>query len=131
MPRYLELRVSQILSSLFGGALAVRWPPTASAVEPVGSGSVHDEELGPHGGGGAVGLGTVGDLVAHPGGERVPAAVAKLRLQTSFQAKEDMALLAPVVGQVPGRVLDEAHADLPELPRPPERLAGGSGMLGR
>src|SRR5262245_19412648 len=76
-------------------------------------------------------LGLVGHLVADAGREHVPAAVHGLGLEPSFQAEEDVALVAPVVGQIPRRVLDEPHPDVPELPRPPDRLAGHPGILGR
>src|SRR5690606_27069572 len=51
-------------------------------------------------------------------------------VQLAFQAQQDMALAAPVVGQVAGRVFDHAHADVAELAGAPIRLAGVARVFG-
>ena len=70
------------------------------------------------------GFGVVRHLVAHAGLEREGAAVRELGVQFALEHKQDMALLAPVVGQVARLVLDHAHADVSELPGAPVGHAG-------
>src|SRR3546814_5518190 len=48
----------------------------------------------------------------------------------SFQAQQDVPLAAPVVGQVAGRILDHAHADIAELARAPIGHAAVAGVFG-
>ena len=62
----------------------------------------------------------IGDLVAHAGLEHDDPAVLELRVDLAFEAQHDVPLRAPVVGDVAGRVLDHADADLAELLRAPE-----------
>src|SRR5882757_2217055 len=91
--------------------------------------SVHDEEFGAHGRLGAMGEVAVGHLVALAGLQHHRAPVGQLGVQLAFQHQQDMALLAPMVGEVARRVLDDAHADIVEILGAPERLAGLAGMF--
>ena len=58
-------------------------------------------------------FGTIGDLVAHAGAELESPAVAKLGVELTGETEQDVSLLAPVIGAVPGRVLHHANADGP------------------
>ena len=60
-------------------------------------------------------LGTVGDLVAHPGTEVESPPVAELGLELTGEAQQDVSLLAPVVRTISCRILDHANADRAEL----------------
>src|SRR5437762_2913956 len=53
----------------------------------------------------------------------------KIVRQLADQHQQDMALLAPVVGEIARRVFDHAHADVAKVFGAPERLAGLAGML--
>ena len=64
-------------------------------------------------------LGVVTDLVAHARRQGEVAAVLQFGVQLSFQAKQDMALVAPVVGKVAGAVLDLSNPYLAKLASAP------------
>src|SRR5690349_19943030 len=81
--------------------------------------SIHDEQPGACLRARAMRLGVVRDLVAHAGLERERAPIFQLGMQLAFGAQQVMTLLAPVIGEVAGRVLDHAHTDVAELPRAP------------
>ena len=72
----------------------------------------------------------VGHLVALAGLQHDRAAVGQLGREFPLQHQQDMALLAPVVGEITRRVLDHAHPDVVEGLRAPVRLAGLAGVLG-
>ena len=72
----------------------------------------------------------VGDLVALALLQLDCAAVGQLGRQRALEHQQDVALLAPVIGEVAGRVLDDPHADVVEGPGPPERLARLARMFG-
>ena len=78
----------------------------------------------------AVRLGTVRDLIAGSGRQGHFAAVLELGVQHALQHVEDMALRAPVIGQIAGRILDDPHPYVAELTSAPERGAGFAGMHG-
>src|SRR5665213_3721392 len=85
---------------------------------------IHDKEARASFGMRAVGIGAVGDLVAHAGFEREGAPVFQIGRQFAIDAEKDMPLLAPMIGDVTGRIVDHAHADIAEVSRPPRRYAG-------
>jgi hypothetical protein len=70
-----------------------------------------------------MGFSIVGDLIAHAGGEGEFAAVVQLGVELALQAKQDMSLAAPVVGEIAGRVFHHADAYISEVPGSPERRA--------
>src|SRR4029453_6105351 len=92
--------------------------------------SVHDEEFGAVFGARTMGGCAVGDLVALALRQDHGAAVGQLGVQFAIQHQQHMAFLAPVVGQIARRVLDDAHTDVVEIARAPVGLAGLAGMLG-
>src|SRR4051812_27033370 len=57
------------------------------------------------------------------------AAVFELRHERAFEHEQHMPAAAPVVREVPGRILDHPDTRAPDLERLPERLAGHSLML--
>ena len=75
-------------------------------------------------------LGTVGDLVAHPGTEVESPAVAKLRFELAGEAEQDVPLLAPVIGAIARRVVDHANADGAKLSGAPQGRASLAGVFG-
>src|SRR6185503_9666300 len=91
---------------------------------------VDDEEPGPDFRAGAVRFRVVRNLVARARLEGEPAAVRKLGVQLAFGAKQDVALDAPVVRNVAGRILDHAHANAAEVARAPVRDPALALMLG-
>jgi len=76
-----------------------------------------------------VGLGVIGHLVADTGGEDELASVDQLGFKATFQAEQDVAFLAPMVGDIAGGVLDHADADVPKLACPPECFAPNAGVF--
>lgn len=78
-----------------------------------------------------MGLGLVGDLVAHAGLEQKLPTVFEFSIELALEAKQDMALGAPMVGQVPGRVFHHPHPNVSELPRAPIGSSGDALVLGR
>lgn len=89
-----------------------------------GAPSIHHEQPRADRCRGAMCLGFVGDLVAHAGFQGVGAAVCQFGVEFAREAKEDVAFFAPMIGEVAGRVFDEAHADVAEMTRAPEGNAG-------
>ena len=59
----------------------------------------------------------IGHLVADAGRQAHGAPVGQLGVEFAGEAQQDVALLAPVVGDVTRGVLDEPHADIAELAR--------------
>ena len=72
----------------------------------------------------------VGHLVALAGLERHRAAVLKFRDQLAVEDQQDVAFVAPVIGEVVLRIFDHTHAQFAELPGVPIGDAGLAGMLG-
>jgi len=66
----------------------------------------------------------VGDDVRLPGGEGERPPVTQLGEKLPFQDEDDVAALAPMVGDVPRRILDDARANVSALDRPPRRGTG-------
>jgi hypothetical protein len=56
-------------------------------------------------------LGIVGNLVTHAGHERELASILKFGLKVSFDTEKDVAFDAPMVGNVPRRILDAPYAN--------------------
>jgi hypothetical protein len=71
----------------------------------------------------------VGHLVALAGLERHRAAVLEFGDQLAVKDQQDVAFVAPVIGEVVLRILDHAHAQFAELPGAPIGDAGLAGML--
>src|SRR5262245_54264433 len=80
---------------------------------------------------GPVRLGAIGDLIAHARQQLEGAPVGEIGVQFAGDAEKDVTLLAPVVGDVAGRVVHDAHANGAKLPRPPRRDAGFTGVACR
>lgn len=78
-----------------------------------------------------MGFSPIRDLIAHPGAELEPTAIAKLGLESALETEENVSFLAPMVGAVARRVLDHADANRAELTRAPARNAGVAVMLSR
>ena len=62
----------------------------------------------------------VTDLITLHGFKVELPTVFKFHLQLAFQAEEDVTFSAPVVRALARRIIYHAHADVAELPRPPE-----------
>jgi hypothetical protein len=93
--------------------------------------SIHDEKLCANSRVRTVRLCAVGHLVTDPGPQYELSAIRKLRVELALDAKKDMTLCAPVVGEVTRRILDHAHPDIAKLPGTPVRDTGLTLVLGR
>jgi hypothetical protein len=58
------------------------------------------------------GVAVIGHRVAHARRQLEGAAVAELRVELSFEHVEHVTAIAPVVGAIAGRVLDDARSQL-------------------
>jgi hypothetical protein len=56
------------------------------------------------------------------------AAVTQLGIEFAFQHVKHVAAVAPMIGQIAGRVLDHPNPQLANIERAPERLAGFTRM---
>ena len=72
----------------------------------------------------------VGHLIAHARLQSESASVGEFGFEFAFEAEQDVALRAPMVGKIAGRVFHHPHADLAEVLRPPECESGFAGVLG-
>ena len=72
---------------------------------------------------------SVGHLVAHPGPEHEGPPVGELGVQLTLETEENVPLLAPVIREIAGRVVDHPDAHVAQLPRAPVRDAGVPRML--
>lgn len=70
------------------------------------------------------------DLIAHTRPKREDATILELGVELTADAKQGVALDAPVAGFVPGRVLDHSNADITELLRAPPCQAGLAFVFG-
>jgi hypothetical protein len=75
------------------------------------------------------GIPEVGDLVTHAGLHREGPAVFQLGDHLALHDVDDVAAVAPVIGEVAGRVFDEAHADVADVQRAPVSHPGFARML--
>src|SRR5262245_4144729 len=91
--------------------------------------SVHDEEPGARFGARAMGEIAVSHLVTLAGFQGDGATVGQLGVQLAFQHQEHVSLLAPMVGQISGRVFHHAHADVVEGARAPIGPTGLTGVF--
>src|SRR5437868_12833319 len=66
----------------------------------------------------------VGHLIAHAGRKLERAPVLQVGDEFAIDAEDDVALGAPVIGDVARRIIDEPDADLAELPGTPGGDAG-------
>ena len=78
-----------------------------------------------------MGLRLIRNLIAYPWRENEFSTVRELRLHLTVQTKQDVALFAPMIGQIIWRVLNHSHANIAKLPRTPESCSGFSVMNGR
>ena len=76
---------------------------------------IHDKQLRPRAGGRTVRVDIIGNLVTHPGFQKKFSSVAQLCHQLTFQDKQDVTPLTPVVCQIAGGILHHAYADVPHL----------------
>ncbi len=76
-------------------------------------------------------LAVVGDLIAHTGSHSRFSSIRKFCEKFPFEAQQNVTLLAPVIGQIVGRVLDEPYPDIAEVPRSPKGGASFSGVRRR
>jgi hypothetical protein len=74
-------------------------------------------------------LSPVGYLIARTRRQNIPASVSEFGVQLALQAKENVTLGAPVVGEVTRGILDHAHPDCAELPGSPEGSTTLTGVL--
>ena len=93
--------------------------------------SIHDKQPRARRRARAMRIGAIGDLIAHAGLEHERASVLELGRQFAVDAKQDVPLAAPVVGDIARRIVDHADTDLAELARAPGRFAGIARMPGR
>jgi hypothetical protein len=78
------------------------------------------------------GVAEVRHLIAHAGQQLEAAAVAQFGVEFAFQHVEHVAAVAPVIGEIAGRVLDHPDAQIANIQGAPERLTcfarvGGGG----
>src|SRR5882724_3835503 len=106
-------------------------PMVPTPINPILSAmSVHDEEFSAALGARAMGQVAVGHLVALARFQHDGAAVGQLGVQLAVEHQQDMALLAPVIGEIARGVFHHAHPDVAEGAGAPIGLAGLAGMLG-
>ena len=74
---------------------------------------------------------SISHVITLPGQQRELLPILQLNVDRTADAKNHMPLRAPVIGGVPRRVLNHAHAKLAESFRPPVRYAGISTMFRR
>ena len=72
---------------------------------------------------------TIAYVIALPWFESQLLAIFQLDVERTAEAKKDVSLAAPVIGDVSGRVLDYADADLAEGLSSPKRNATITGMF--
>src|SRR3990167_3913720 len=71
----------------------------------------------------------ISHLITHACRHHKAPAIFQLGVQFAFQAQQDVALLAPMISQVAGAVLDHAHADAAKYLGAPVGHAGLAGMF--
>jgi len=76
-------------------------------------------------------LGAISHLVAGSGLQHELSAIGEFGVKLAFQAEQDVALRAPVVGQIARRVIDHPNPDGSELTGSPGGDAPFPGMLNR
>src|SRR5277367_776512 len=93
--------------------------------------SVHYEQLGAASRRGTMGRVAVAYLIAHPWLQGVSAPVSQFCLKFAFQAKHNVPLRAPMVGQVPRRVFHNPDSNVAANLGAPKCASTCSGMLRR
>lgn len=76
-----------------------------------------------------MGFGVICHLITHAGGECEDATVLEFGAQLAFETEEEVAFLAPVVGEIASGVFHHADACVAELARPPVCNAALTAML--
>src|SRR6476660_9042604 len=93
--------------------------------------SVHDEKSSTHRRRRAMrGIAKVRHLVAHPRRELELAPVAQLAVELAREHVQHVAAIAPVIGEIARRILDNPHPEIADVERAPQRLPGLTGMRG-
>jgi len=103
--------------------VAVRWGVDWSLID--------DEEACSGRRSGSVRLVAIAYLIAGSGSQGEGSAVGKFGDQLAFETQKNVSFLAPMVGEIAGRILHHADADVAEGLRAPQREAGISGMRRR
>src|SRR5258708_7789545 len=126
--------MSRAVAVTVSSSCAVQWPITEPARAPAIASpsrssvssipSVHNEQPRALVGVRAMLAVVVRHLIAHAGRQLERAPVLQVRHQLAVDAENDVALGAPVIGDVTRRIVDEAHPDVAELPGPPGGNAG-------
>src|SRR5687768_10928418 len=80
--------------------------------------------------GGAMRLGAIRHVIAHSRPQREAPAVGELRVELALEAQHEMALRAPVVGEITRGIVEQAQAHITEMPRAPSRFARSAGVRG-
>lgn len=73
----------------------------------------------------------VADLETHPGSEPKRPAVFEFEHDLALQDEQDVTSAAPMVGLIPGRVIDDSDAHVAAFPDAPERRSRFSFVLFR
>lgn len=76
-----------------------------------------------------MGFGVVGNLVTHSRLQNESPSILELGVQFAFEAEQDVAFFAPVIGDITRRVFDHADADSTELAGAPVGAAAFARVL--
>lgn len=71
----------------------------------------------------------IADVIALSGLKGELFAISQLDINLAAKTKNHVILRAPVIGNVAGRVLNHAHADVAKAPGLPKSKSGLAGML--
>src|SRR5260370_42536705 len=77
------------------------------------------------------GVAVIGDLEAHAGLEDERESVAQFDPELAFKHIQDVAAIAPMVGEIARPIFDDAHAQVASLERPRRGMPGIAGLHGR
>ena len=81
--------------------------------------SIHNEQSRTDGCRGPMRLSAVGHLVTHAWRQNNTAPVLELGVQFTREAEQDVALVAPMIRNIAGRVFDHSHSDIAKVASPP------------
>ena len=71
----------------------------------------------------------IADLVSLTGLQREALAVAQLDIERAAEAEDYVALFAPMIGEIAGRIFHHPDADVAEVPGSPKRETGFAGAV--
>jgi hypothetical protein len=77
--------------------------------------SINDKERCTSRGKGAMRLGIISNLIAHPWFENEHSAIFELGVQLAFKTQEDVSFHAPVISKVAGRIFNHPDTDAIEV----------------